>query len=255
MSIGLFNKYKYLDSIDAIYWINLKRSTDRKKHMEEILKNINIQNTRIDAIDEKNIDLSKYVYNLDYKRGSKYEYACLLSHLKAIKTFLESNNNIALILEDDITLEFSNFWDKSISTVIKGAPPNWDILMLSYTQLFPVKNLYSKYNVDKNRITGAISYLINKKGARKLLNSIDIINQKYYFEDDLEPKSDVYIYAKLNTYCYKYPYFTYRTNNTSTIHDSHLTYHLLAKRVLVRLWKDYHSSKYYSWFNWIKHNT
>jgi hypothetical protein len=46
----------YLDNVDIIYWINLDRSTDRKKHMNQLLKDSvfdNIPNHRITAYDGK----------------------------------------------------------------------------------------------------------------------------------------------------------------------------------------------------------
>jgi hypothetical protein len=41
--------------------------------------------------------------------------------------------------------------------------------------------------------------------------------------------SDNYIFSKLNTYFYKYPYFTFPNENDSTFHDDHIQYHKIYK--------------------------
>jgi GR25 family glycosyltransferase involved in LPS biosynthesis len=43
---------------------------------------------------------------------SKIEYACLLSHLTTIKTFNESEYEIAMIMEDDVSMDFIKYWKK-----------------------------------------------------------------------------------------------------------------------------------------------
>ena len=109
------NEKKYLDGIDIIYWINLERSPDRKKNMEEMFQDSafsGILNERIIGVDGKKdkiydmIQVSKHTAN-------DSEYGCLLSHLNAIKQINESNHDIALILEDDCTLELKKYWKKN----------------------------------------------------------------------------------------------------------------------------------------------
>ena len=48
---------KYINNIDHIYWINLDSSVKRKEKMELIFKNINIPNTRINAVNGINGEL------------------------------------------------------------------------------------------------------------------------------------------------------------------------------------------------------
>ena len=108
----------YLDGIDVIYWINLKRSTDRKNNMEKLFKDDafdNIPNSRIDAYDGK-LDPQLIFDKLTITEVTKTitEYACLLSHLESIRTFNESDHNVALIMEDDATLEFKKYWKKNL---------------------------------------------------------------------------------------------------------------------------------------------
>ena len=75
--------YSKINFIDRILWINLERSVVRRNHMENLLKNIPLPNTRINAIDGDNIKIPKLNFDRDM---SKYEFACLLSNIKAISS-------------------------------------------------------------------------------------------------------------------------------------------------------------------------
>ena len=112
---------KYINGFDIIYWINLDRSNDRRNNMLKMLSYLPIRNIRITAIDGKN-STDDMIYNniitTNYN-GSKTEFACLLSHLNTIRLFSESDYNIALILEDDMTLEFAKYWIKDIKSIIE----------------------------------------------------------------------------------------------------------------------------------------
>lgn len=224
-----------LDGIDIIYWINLDRSRDRKKNMCKMLTNPifeNIPNKRITGFDpliEKG-KITKYIHT-NFLRMSYPEYACLLSHLKAIKEFSMSNNQIALILEDDVYLKYGDYWKKSINEVIKKAPKDWDIIQLTQRPDVKVSKLFQKWEVkwgyqESNHQTnklrnianwGADAYLINKKGAKKLMKELKNKNNKYHLPDHIPHFADLLIFNLLNTYIYKYPLFSIHYNLMSTI--------------------------------------
>ena len=232
------NIINYLDSIDIIYWINLDRSEKRRKNMETILKKINIKNERIPATDGKNISDEELYNNFKFlgeKNASKIEYSCLLSHLRTIQKFSESNYNIALILEDDLSLEYSKYWDKKISEIIKGAPEDWEIIMLNYVTLKPLEELYTKN--ENGFINCAGSYLINKKAVQKFMKNT-YIDKKFVLKSHKSNTADNYIFSELITYTYKYPYFTYPKENESTIHNEHILYHNTSKYVANSTWGD-----------------
>jgi len=231
----------YLDCIDIIYWINLDRSINRRNNMLEILSDIDIKKQRITAIDGKNLpkaELYSQLGNIDYSR-TDVEYACLLSHLNAIKTFNISNYNIALILEDDITLEYVKFWNKSICEIIKNAPKDWEIIMLNYQYNYDISNISTSDYVmnHKGNISCAQAYLINKRGSNKLMDKI-LKNNKYMLTKCNIHTADNYIFCMLKTYVYKYPYFTFPTDNDSTIHTSHLNFHKYSKELARKMWEN-----------------
>jgi GR25 family glycosyltransferase involved in LPS biosynthesis len=242
-NINLEKLNNYMNCIDIIYWINLDRSKKRRENMEYILKNIDIKNQRINAIDGKMLS-NNYIYdrlkNINRMR-TKIEYACLLSHLDTIKIFSNSPYTNALILEDDISLEYVKYWNKSICDIIKNAPKDWDIIMLNYISKEKITKLYTP-NIN-GKISSCQAYIINKKSAQKLMNKILLFDNKYTLNKNFIHTADDYIYSSLKTYVYKYPYFTYSIENDSTIHNWHLDYHNYGKVLALMNWQEIYDFK------------
>lgn len=232
------NVLKLINGIDIIYWINLDSSFDRKVHMSNILEHVGVKNERISAIDGRNIYNVKDYFIEKYpaiNKTTNLEYACLLSHLNTIKKFNESSNNICLILEDDISLEFSTYWKKDINTIIKEAPLGWDIIMISSTienQNY-VSQMYNKWNSE---IYSTLSYIINKNGSNKIMKQLyDHKSNKWILKDKIHT-ADFIIYNNCNTYLYKYCYFTVNNLFNSTIHSSHIDNHMKSKLFAKNIW-------------------
>ena len=217
----------YLKGIDVVYWINLDRARERKYKMEKMFKDIifnNINIHRIQAIDGKDKDIQnfikKYIY-ITNKSSNYLEYACLLSHLNTIREFSESDYDIALILEDDMTLEYKPYWETTIEYIIKNSPQNWEIIQLCYIVRNVIPNKMYTLNEELFHSTGA--YIINKNAAKKFIKNIFIEN-KYNLDVEISHNADIYLYKELITYTYKYPFFIYETNNDSYIHSEHIEY-------------------------------
>lgn len=245
VKLGFDTNKNYLDGVDIIYWINLDRSPDRRTHMENILKEPefkHVKNQRIPAIDGKTANIPSFFNSEENEKINKIqsntEYGCLLSHLETIRTFSETNYNIALILEDDISLDFKPYWEKSIKEIIEEAPNDWEIIQLCY--LFS-NILDEKFN---EFYPSTLGYIINNKGAKKIMNlrENNIYNLKKH--SDTEPRvSDYFIYSYFKTYCYKHPMFIHRTNNDSVIHSEHLDMHDIFKKQLLDNYKEIEEKK------------
>ena len=249
-----FKKEGFKDSNLIIYWINLDRSPDRRKKMEKMLETIDIPNKRISGVDGKNEKMYDMINTNDYN-STDSEYGCLMSHLQTIRTFDSENIDIALILEDDCTLELKKYWqgrslkslDQIINEIISNAPKDWEIIMLSYIvqENHPLNDWskHEKYIRFDSGMYSTLSYLINKKGAKKLINDCDNLScykdNMYLLNSTAEHKADHYIYKNTITYCYKYPVFIYE-NEDSTIHDDHLDFHKKNKE---RIINNYESAK------------
>jgi GR25 family glycosyltransferase involved in LPS biosynthesis len=239
----------YLNGIDIVYWINLDRSPDRRESMEKMFKDSvfdGIPQKRISGVDGKKDNIYEMIEVKEYSANDS-EYGCLLSHLNAIKEFNESNYEIALILEDDCTLELKKYWKKSIKQIIQNAPSDWEIIMLSY--YLPDNHPFNKWENDdytSNIPYSTLSYIINKKGATKLItdcNNLSCYKDNYYLlNSNSEHKSDHYIFKNTITYCYKYPLFIYG-DGESTIHNDQLHPHKENKNKIIENYKKLNQNK------------
>jgi len=208
-----------INGIDIIYWINLDSSTERKENMEEMFKDPCFKEVpvikRFSAVDGSNPELINSMIHINTKKITVKEYACLLSHLEIIKNFSKSSYNIALIMEDDVTLDFKQYWKNDVQTIIKNAPDDWDIIMLAY-----ISNEIPLYTYTFNNDTywSTLAYVINKQSAKKIINEM-YKNEKYYVTKNYKHDADVYIFQMLKTYTYKYPLFIYKYDESSTLHQ------------------------------------
>jgi len=234
---NIHDNNNYLDGIDVIYWINLDRATERRNNMEKILEDPvfgNIEKIRYPAIDGniKNFQdiIMKTIYPRNYSSSNtNQEYACLFSHLNVIKNFSNSNYNVALIFEDDMSLEYKKYWKENVRQIMENAPKDWEIIQLGYTVGDKIPEELYTLNIER-KFYGTGSYLIKKSAAKKLIEDLNK-GDKYMLNKSIPYVADVYIYKLLKTYVYKYPYFTYPTNNDSYIHNEHLSLHVRSKEL------------------------
>ena len=230
--------------INSIYWVNLDRSTERRSSMNEVLKDEVFDDMKkhrvkaFDGLDPKFENyLQKNVENINLDKMSLKSYACLLSHIKAIQEFVKSGDDIAIIFEDDLSMEFKKYWKTDLETCICNAPKDWEILQLYYflpefTHL--EKKLYTKWN----NMFSCLSYIINKKGAKRFLKNL-IKNNKITLDlySVTRHEADRYIYPKLKTYVYKYPFFTHVAKD-STLHTQAVPSHKKNKTKMHKLLKN-----------------
>ena len=154
-----------------IFVINLKRSVDRRKHIEKILYELPMEVKFIDAI-----DAIKQKYNAIT--------ACAYSHEKAWKQIQEENLEDAFIMEDDIIIKDQD----SFLQILKkkeNFPRDWEVILFAHggsrihqkgneSSVFHKKKILNFYKIVRfTTITsGALSYLVNQKGVHNLLNNI-----------------------------------------------------------------------------------
>lgn len=226
-----------INGIDIIYWINLDRSVERKNNMEQILTDDcfnGVEKKRFSAVDGKEPNNIDSKINVTKKSITDLEYGCLLSHLEVIREFSKSDYEIALILEDDLTLDFKKYWDKDLQEVINNAPKNWEAIMLSYiSNELPNE----EYTFNENKYWSTLAYVINKKGANKLINNMYYDN-KYVIDPNINNEADQYIFQKINTYVYKYPFFIYKYGEESTLHQGAITRHDISRKRIEKMYNN-----------------
>ncbi len=144
---------------DNIFIINLKRRTDRRENMITKLKEQNIINYEfIEAFDgnEKSI-IDKFNELVDNKQTqiiTSGHFACLLSHINAIKLAKSRNYSSIMILEDDVYF-CNDFLNKLSNLMI----PNYDMIYLG--GIISKKKLFFNDWIRYSNIMGAYGYILS----------------------------------------------------------------------------------------------
>jgi glycosyl transferase, family 25 len=156
------------------YVINLDAASDRWAHIDGALAKTGFGLCRVPAVDGNSIrlpdkDFSEMLYWWFHGRGTNlFEVGCYWSHIRALNTFLRTDEEYALICEDDIVL------GPDLDAVVAGAMHYvrfWNILRLtglSAPKAFKVTRLYGDYFlcVHTSRLKGSGAYLVDRKAAR-----------------------------------------------------------------------------------------
>jgi hypothetical protein len=209
-------KINYLKDIPHILWINLDRSKDRYDYILNLFKNNNIKNhTRISAVDGNHISTEE----INHQVG-KYVYATLKSHLKAIKYYVDNRNTIGdmcMIVEDDISFDYTKYWNKSFSEYFKDFPNDWEIIKLfnNYETVGHILKEIKISNLKDHKNYGANCYIIKYESAIKILNEYNNSYKSKYPHYFVSDRGMIHI---CNTY--SLPLFTFRDDNDSNIIQS-----------------------------------
>jgi len=176
-----------------IFIINLKKDTQKKLHMQELCAKYGLQPEFIEAVDGKSLtveDMAKTYSNAlaIEKLGrelSKGEIGCALSHKNVYKKMIDENIEMALILEDDV--DFDNKLVKSLREINK-LPYDWEVILLGHhtgssREIRTQWSIWYKQIISEEFILrrpcevgyGAYGYYLNRKGAEKLYNHLDLI--------------------------------------------------------------------------------
>ncbi len=185
-------------TLPPIYVINLKRTPERRLHIQRQLDSFGLRYRFVDAIDK--FDLKEPRYRSDISRilgideaDLEYKYskfagvskankeqnlnrlghlACLLSHVKTYNLILENNDDVACVLEDDaIVLPTFSEVLKTVSIL------EWDILMLS-SHSSTIRKALERFNNIYRRIIKSYNYvLLIKYRTRKKSYMHEHINE------------------------------------------------------------------------------
>jgi GR25 family glycosyltransferase involved in LPS biosynthesis len=242
-----------LYQIPLIYYINLEKSKNRLNHMESSLNRYSLGYKRIDAIDGNNrsqlinylhdpyivnmIDHNKTILNGKSRTHRIKEIACILSHLKAIKTAYDHGLKHVIIAEDDINLDRLLNKEVEFFDVLNSLPKDWEIVQLTSTNQKVIKHLGQQYKkgVDfvprqkysdykkwkKEGFWSNGAYLLNREGMRKIVeeefkdNVVDLIDESNIYE------ADNYIYKHLKSYTLTGVFITLKIFS-STIGEKHM---------------------------------
>lgn len=209
------------------YIVNLDRSVDRWNRMQALFQDLGLDVVRLPAVDGRKKDpeelrnmrptLSERHFWL--KEMTPGEMGCYLSHLKAWNALLETKDEWALIMEDDLFVRENA---KDFISDESWIPEGVDLIQMTASKE-PAEELREKdfkmaigkdarlVKVLKWGNMGTVAYMINRKGAaamisisKKILGPVDdllflhaspvrkeidawgLAPAVFYFDDDLE---------------------------------------------------------------------
>ena len=260
------------------YYINLKNSKKRKINMENFFKKLEvyiqekINYQRIEAFNGRTENIDDYLINckfnnlksiyftedksyltltisLNYdkikiKNLNQGEFGCLYSHIKAMNSFLNTNEDICVICEDDLDYNFIYNPDflknkiKYLSSIID----TFGIISLSCVgNINLIKRILNNFQKDDNLYKfkeyffyGTGSYMINRKTAEKIINNFTVVdNNKLKLKFDNTNQSlvaDNFIYSQANTHFYLPSLFF--TNNFDSIINNNVNNQYLVQNLM-----------------------
>lgn len=172
-----------------LYVINLERAQARRERIQKNLKDLDLKFEFINAIDYKltpkevidsfRTPLSQR--SLWLKELTPGEIACFLSHRKAWQTLVDSEEEWALILEDDANVLKEN---KALITFTSWIPSGVELILcansegLAYCSVDrPILHTtYEQKDISLGKIfdqshatSGAAAYFLHKRAAKRLL--------------------------------------------------------------------------------------
>ena len=226
-----------LNGFPHIYYLNLDEEPERNTFMETQLKYWQIENyTRISAYDGRDgRDLGHILKGRYPDNMSSGEVGCTTSHLKAIKTFLESGESCAIIMEDDCDISTVSYWQFTWKDFFCKVPYDYDVVQLAVINPAEVHmRLHQRFVNDFS----TACYLITRRHAQKLMD-LHIRGDKYKIDNGVKPRAvaDDLVYNSGNTYAI--PLFLYYIQLGSSIHKEHIdVFHKSSHEGLWNFWKN-----------------
>lgn len=153
------------------YVINLDRRQDRWENTQKELQKVGIISQRISAVDASTPEFKKFYSSIPSPKRSLPETACSESHIKVYKKFLKTNEDYALIFEDDIVFPPSTTYEK-LNTALNESK-DFKLLLLGHCYT-------SKHSVDEKgspflgKGLCAHAYVISRQGAKDILNTYSV---------------------------------------------------------------------------------
>jgi len=230
------------------FWINIDKSIERRKFMENQFQKNNIDNQRVSAFtpnDFDNILVQKRPLTCKHPgcNSCEYEFACLTSHIKAIQEGFKSGDDYFVIMEDDIYIPNKIDYDAFVKDIPKDAEIVQMLILYGGT-VKTLYNLFARYDVRfikwQYLLPSAGMYIISRKGAEKIINLFYDDNLKKYdfSKTPYQIVADVLLYESVNSYATTLPYAYPENSLGSEIHPDHLEAHFSAikdiKEVLLK---------------------
>lgn len=178
----------------AVFLINMDGAEERLAAMRHKLDQAGLPFQRIAGVNGKALDFpipefSERSYRLLHgRRTSPAEIGCYLSHIACARAFLDSEADLALILEDDVSFEpdFLDVLDRAASQ-----RDLWNVLRLSTVnrgRKYPVRDLGGgrALAIALTREKGAGAYVVDRRAARWFVDDLMPMRLAFDIAFDLE---------------------------------------------------------------------
>lgn len=138
---------------------------ERFVHLNRELTNANIDANYVLGYDKHSLDMDIISENHD----NCGKVACHMGHLSIMQRFLSTNEDYAIIFEDDIEFKDHNMIKSKLEYIINTLPSDSDITFLSYCyeecKNIDYNSIYSKANNPLCRH----AYIVSRNGAKIIL--------------------------------------------------------------------------------------
>jgi GR25 family glycosyltransferase involved in LPS biosynthesis len=218
---GIFDRINF-------YVINLDRSIDRMEQFAEDFESFPIPFIRVSGIEGKTLTIP--IENYDAlmfflyvgREATPGDIGCYLSHFKALKMFLESEKEFALICEDDAAPTSECY--EAIERAIANSE-SWDLLRLysrrQKTSLsVPYRSLTSVHKLctSIHGMDDAAAYVVHRRAAKILIEKLVPMTCQY---------DNALFHGRLRVReATVFPYCIFRHYHKSTIGYDHFKHHL-----------------------------
>lgn len=194
-----------------VYAINLKKDIEKRAHIERNILKTGFNYYIYDAVygaeltEEYLADIYNEKNAIAYRGRplSKGEIGCFLSHAGVWQSFLSSEKEIAVIVEDDV--DFTDGFSDVVFEILKLDNESWDIILLGghsknsrdtkvVTSLWG-RVFFKDFSLRKpvEKVMGCYGYVINKKSVLKIIE-----DTKYIFKPVDHHTGD---YKNFKLYC------------------------------------------------------
>lgn len=228
------NSNKFLNHPPLCY-INLERQVLRKKVFEQQCQTFGISDSvRIDAYDGNQNNIYDLLIGAVPHDLTSLEIACVLSHLKALRYFVEKTDAARmLVCEDDLLFEMAEYWPFTWSFFESHLPYDWDIVQLVVNNTVSMHlNLHIRFMNDFS----TACYLISRSYAEKLL-SLHCVGDTYKIDQMVKPRAvaDGLLYNAGKAYAV--PLLTTHIGSEGGINEKYYDLQKYANRVVSDFWK------------------
>ncbi|CAM1370237.1 conserved hypothetical protein [Tenacibaculum litoreum] len=168
----------------SIYLVSLDEDIQRRETLEKSFPLYYPKIIKVSAVDGRKITAKSYynsiinTYHTTNKLLSPAELGCTLSHIKALKEFLESDNEYALILEDDVMGNDNNI-DKIFSLaqnissntlLICGGQEGLSGRKYQFGRISKMDGLVEVSPFSYRHVFRTCCYLVTKKSAKAIVD-------------------------------------------------------------------------------------